>query len=245
MAAFAEHLQQMIGETVVTVVCAPILILQALALRRRALRLPEADGRRSGTLGSGPSMHLLIVGDSSAAGVGVPTQDMALAGQLTATLARHFTIHWTLRARTGITTRETLDVLRGQHLPRVDIAVVVLGVNDVTRMVRLSQWLRDHGALRALLREAGAQRLYISQVPPLGAFPLLPHPLRWLLGRRALRFDAALHHALGSEANSYHVPLPDTLDPADMAEDGFHPGATIYAAWAKEMARGILSDGPS
>lgn len=185
------------------------------------------------------------MGDSSAAGVGAQSQDEALAGQLAKALGAHHTVAWHLVASIGATTPTTLARLKTEVLPPADIALVVLGVNDVTRGGPRPSWLRCHARLRALLRaRSGAQRLYICQVPPLGGFPLLPHPLRWLLGRRATRFDTALRAALAREPDTRYAPLPDMLDVRDMATDGFHPGPVIYAAWASELARRILSDGP-
>ncbi|RKE96289.1 lysophospholipase L1-like esterase [Sulfitobacter guttiformis] len=228
-----------------TIVLSPVLLFQAFRLRKRALRLPEAEGPRSGCTGKGPALNLLIVGDSSAAGVGAQTQNDALAGKLTARLGRDRTVQWHLIAATGATTPGTLARLRSTALPPADVVVLVLGVNDVTRGRAQFAWLRCHSTLRALLRcETGARHLYICQIPPLGDFPLLPNPLRWILGRRALRFDAALARALRDEPGTTHVMLPDKLDPADMAIDGFHPGPVIYASWSNEMARQILSDGP-
>tara|TARA_R110002020_G_scaffold358559_4_gene570933 strand:+ start:12099 stop:12812 length:714 start_codon:yes stop_codon:yes gene_type:complete len=235
----------MILDGLVTLALSPVLLFQAVQLRRRALRLPEADGPRDGIAGDGPVLRILIIGDSSAAGVGVATQDLALAGQLAAALGPLHCVHWQLIASTGATTPTTLAELEARTLPAADIVLVVLGVNDVTRGGPMAGWLATHARLRNLLRKrTGARHLYIAQVPPLGAFPLLPDPLRWVLGRRAQRFDAALRAALQSETDTTYVPLPDTLNPGDMAEDGFHPGAVIYAEWAKEMARRIISDGP-
>lgn len=234
----------MILDAVATVVLSPLLLFQAIHLRHRALRLPEATGPRKCTTGTGIPLRILIIGDSSAAGVGAETQDEALAGQLARALAPHHNIEWQLIAETGATTPATLARLHGETLPDVDIALVILGVNDVTRGGHMEGWLRCHKDLRTLLRDqTGAQRLYIAQIPPLGAFPLLPNPLRWLLGRRATRFDAALQQALAAEPDTTYVPLPDRLDPQDMAVDGFHPGPVIYTEWAKEIARRILSDG--
>jgi lysophospholipase L1-like esterase len=224
----------------------PILLVQALRLRKRAMRLPEAAGPRTGTVGEGAPLRLLIVGDSSAAGVGAATQTQALAGQLGAALATQHNVHWHLIASTGATTPTTLTRLQSEALPKADIVLIILGVNDVTRGGPQSAWLRTHATLRALLRaRTGARHLYISEVPPLGAFPLLPNPLRWLLGRRAVRFDAGLRAALQAEQDTTYVTLPDDLDADDMAEDGFHPGPVIYAAWAKKLARQMLSDGPN
>ena len=228
-----------------TLLLSPLLLVQALRVRKVALQLPEATGPRAGTTGDGPPLRILIIGDSSAAGVGARTQDEALPGQLASALSTHHTVHWHLIASTGATTATTLTRLQSETLPKSDVVLVILGVNDVTRGGPQSAWLRTHASLRSLLRkQTGARRLYICQIPPLGGFPLLPNPLRWLLGRRATRFDAALFAELAREPDTRYAPLPDMLDVSDMAEDGFHPGPIIYAAWAKEVARRIISDGP-
>ncbi len=61
-------------------VLSPVLIAQAMGMRRRVPALPEATGPREGQLGSGAgALRVLIAGDSSAAGVGVATQDHAFA----------------------------------------------------------------------------------------------------------------------------------------------------------------------
>ena len=57
----------------------PVLVAQAVVTRGRMPRLPEAAGPRQGEVGSGPLLRLLIVGDSSAAGVGVAQQRDALS----------------------------------------------------------------------------------------------------------------------------------------------------------------------
>src|SRR5439155_419110 len=68
----------------------PLLVAQGRHVRATALKLPEAAGERHGVAGSGRvALRVLIVGDSSAAGVGVGTQDEAFAGQLAQALVRH------------------------------------------------------------------------------------------------------------------------------------------------------------
>lgn len=218
---------------------APVLLAQAIQVRRRALVLPEAAGPRAGVTGQGPVLRLLIAGDSSAAGVGVATQAQALAGHLVAALSADFTVDWRLEARTGATTAQTLAHLRGLDAGRFDVAVTALGVNDVTRQVPLRRWLADQAAIADLLAgRMGVRAQWRSGVPPLGLFPLLPRPLRDVLGAQARAFDAALARA--STGPLRHLPFDDSrLDPAMMAEDGFHPGAPIYAAWGQELALAI------
>jgi lysophospholipase L1-like esterase len=224
---------------------APVLLVQAIRVRANALKLPEADGPRTGKLGAGPALSLLILGDSSAAGVGVEHQDHALAGQLVSLLARDFTVSWQLIAKTGATTGTTLKRLEEISPTPFDVIVTGLGVNDITHAVRFKVWQKQQAALMARLNQLFTPRLiYMSGLPPLGNFPILPQPLRWTLGRQANRFDRALTSSLAALPDTHHVPFDKPLDPTQMAADGFHPGAGIYTLWAKEMASRIISDWP-
>ena len=68
-----------------TLLTAPLWLAQGVHVAITTERLPEAAGPRQGRIGAG-RLRLLILGDSSAAGVGVATQDLALAGRLAAAL---------------------------------------------------------------------------------------------------------------------------------------------------------------
>jgi len=218
----------------------PLLVAQALQVRVRALKLPEAAGPRSGTAGDGPELRLLILGDSSAAGVGAVHQDQALSGQLVKRLAQTNRVIWRLEATTGHTTQDALRRLDGLGSDQFDVAVVALGVNDVTRAVPLEIWLRRQRRLIDRLQQSfGVQRICLSGLPPMGDFPLLPHPLRWILGRQAKRFDRHLRdHVAGLNGVSI-TPLAFDLSVEHMAEDGFHPGPDVYAAWSEMLSQEI------
>lgn len=224
---------------------APVILPQALLARRTARILPEPAGPRAGRIGAGPRLRLLVAGDSSAAGVGVAWQDLALTGRLVRRLSRRFDTAWRLEARSGLTTAGLLDRLEGLDPARFDAVVLGLGVNDVTKGVRRRDFLARQARLRDLLRgRFGARRLYVTGLPPVGEFPLLPDPLRRVVGLQAARFDRALRQALAREEDARAVPFDLSLDPAQMASDGFHPGPAIYETWAERMERAILADFP-
>lgn len=218
----------------------PILAVQGLIVRNRALALPEAAGPRRGAIGNGPPLRLLIVGDSSAAGVGADTQDEALAGHVTRNLATSHSVDWVLFAKTGATTASTLARLRQLPVNDFDLAIVVLGVNDVTRFVGLHKWLKLQDALTQRLRnDYGAKHIFVSALPPLGQFPLLPNPLAWVLGCHSDRLDKAQQQRCAIEPDLHYLPIDLNLDVSAMARDGFHPGPAVYAAWGKTMAEAI------
>ena len=228
---------------VAKLVLSPLLVAQALATRRRAPLLPEAAGERHCSVGSGKRrLRLLIVGDSSGAGVGVPTQDIALAGYLSRTLAEaaQATVRWQLVAQSGITSAQALALVQRQRPDRADVAVVVLGVNDVIDQVpsrravahraALADWLREHAAVRHVV---------FAPLPPVHLFPLLPQPLRWIMGRDARRHDAAVAHWAASRDDVSHVPIAMQLDASCMAADGFHPGEPVYRVCGETLARHV------
>lgn len=226
---------------------APLLIWQGLRVRKHALILPEPTGPRSGVTAkrSSPNapLRLLIVGDSAAAGVGVDTQDDALLGQLVETLSHHTTVEWDLIARTGGTTASTTSWLRDTQAKPYDAVVISLGVNDVTRQIPLQRWINQTATLLDLLiSKFAAKRIYTTTLPPMGKFPVLPQPLRSIIGLRVDRFDAAMtkYQSTRPEITRLTMDLPE--DPTLMASDGYHPGPKIYALWAEQTAKAILED---
>ncbi|MBS0433699.1 MAG: SGNH/GDSL hydrolase family protein [Proteobacteria bacterium] len=221
---------------------APLLVAQALATRRRAPALPEAEGAREGRVGEGERLALLIVGDSSAAGVGVATQEEALAGHLTRTLAHEAQrrVSWQLVARSGITTAQALELVRQVRPMPAEIAVAVLGVNDVIDQVSAARAVQQRAALADWLRQAaGVRHVVFAPLPPVHRFPLLPQPLRHVMGADARSHDEALARWAATRDDVSHVPIELGLGPEHMAPDGFHPGEPVYRATGEALARFI------
>lgn len=230
-------------ETILKLLLSPLLIWQGLRVRKHALILPEPTGPRFGVDGNGPPLSLLILGDSSAAGVGVPTQDTALAGQLVRELAPNFTVTWDLTARTGATTATTLERVKRLDPNTYDVVVLAIGVNDITRSVPLNRWLSLNAKLFDLLQSKfKARRIYTSDLPPMGQFPALPQPLRGVIGMTARRYDAAMARYQATRPEITRLQMDAPMDPALMAKDGFHPSAAVYAQWAQALANHIRED---
>ena len=224
-------------------VLAPLLVAQAVATRKRAPSLPEAAGARAGKLGDGePALRLLIAGDSSAAGVGVARQDQALAGYLSRALHRHLarSVQWSLHARSGFTTQQVFALLREQTLPAADVAVVVTGVNDLIDQVPLRRALAQRAALADwLLGDRGVAHVVFAPLPPVERFPLLPRPLRSVMGAEAHRHDEAVARWAATRSDVSHAVIDIELSADAMAIDGFHPGEPVYRACGEALATHI------
>jgi len=224
---------------------APVLLLQASRLRRDALRLPEAAGLRSGLLAglsNEAPIRVLFVGDSSAAGVGVATQDRAFALPCATSLRLHTgrSVHWQLLAKSGISTDQARALVEQHRLAAADVLVTALGVNDVTSQKTPGAFLRDYRALLGSLQErTGAKIGVINGLPPMGTFLAIPNPLRWYLGQYARRLDARLRDWVATQPGLRHLPLDGLAASGELAADGYHPGPDQYRLWAERVAQYI------
>ncbi|MEJ6023454.1 SGNH/GDSL hydrolase family protein [Ramlibacter sp. PS4R-6] len=221
----------------------PVLLPQARWLRRTALRLPEAPGPRDGVEGKGETkLRVLVVGDSSAAGVGMADQAQALALPLAKELALRegYAVGWQLVAQSGVNASEAIALVRASRVEPADVAVIVLGVNDVTSQTTAAGFVERIAALWSLLEEdVGVKWGVVSGLPPMGRLTALPQPLRWYLGRYASWLDKALGEWATSRGVGYW-PANIPTEPGVLAEDGFHPGPAVYPMWSARLADIIL-----
>ena len=218
----------------------PWVVPQALRVRREAPRFGPARGPVRGSTGQGESLRLLAVGDSIVAGVGAKTTDRALACRtascLAAALGRE--VSWHALGRVGA----NAATIRRELLPLVpaetfDVAIVSVGVNDVTSLTRTRRWRRNLVALlEAIQARAPNAVIVLAGLPPLWSFPLLPEPLRTLLGMRAKTFDGEARQIAHGWRSVVHVPLVFDPRPEEFCADGYHPSASSYAVFGELMA---------
>ena len=227
-----------------TLALAPVLIGQGRYVRRVTPRLAEPEGERSGTLGEGSELRLLVLGDSAAAGVGVSNQRDALAGQLVENLARDHCVHWNLLAETGRTAAETVAALEAEPKAHYDVVLVSVGVNDVTGRTSNDQWVSAlNELLDCLVSDAGATLVLFTAIPPMHLFPAQPQPLRWYLGMRAKQLNKLMERLCATKVfgkgRLEYLCVSFPLEHGFMASDGFHPGLEAYRVWAEHTAASI------
>jgi lysophospholipase L1-like esterase len=201
-------------------------------------RLPETIGR-VGQHGTGPAArHVVVIGDSVAAGVGVAHGEDTVAGCLARALADPAAT-WAIHARGGLDARGVQGLLGGpavrDDLADADAVVVSVGVNDLKAAHGLGRWRTDlDELLGTLVRSAPSAVVVLLGMPPVGIFPVLPRRLRGLLGARAGRMDA-VGIEVARRHGVRHLPLgADLLEVADaFAADGLHPSAHAHARLAE------------
>lgn len=205
------------------------------------MMLPEAAGPRMGEQGKGELISLLILGDSAAAGVGVSHQQQALSGHLVDALSDRFRVKWQLLAKTGNKTLDTLSQLDMQEsIGQFDVVITSLGVNDITGGKTKGQWLNEQAKLHQYcLDRLSCKLLIVSGIPPMRKFPLIPQPLRWILGQRALSFDRYQKARADKASQCAYLSLELNMDSDSIAKDGFHPSEKAYKEWALKLEQCI------
>lgn len=208
---------------------------------------PAADGKYKKKYGA--TLELLVLGDSIAAGLGADLPKETFGARLASRLAKasRRTVRLTTAARVGSESSMLAEQLAG--LPasyRPDIAVIVVGGNDVTHRVPVAESVRHLEAAIADLRGRGAA-VVVGTCPDLGALRPVPQPLR-ALGSRASRQLAQAQEAAAVRNGAHAVSLAHVVGPFFITNpdemfslDRFHPSALGYKRTAKAMLPSVLA----
>lgn len=229
------------------------LLLRQAAQARRAIGKPLGEQAPAGDKHyqkkRGDPVDLLVLGDSIAAGLGVDRARHTLGSRLARGIARD--VGRSVRLRTAAVVGSESSMLAGQisGLPRSyrpDVAVVVVGGNDVTHRVPVAESVRHLAEAIDALRARGAE-VVVGTCPDLGALRPVPQPLR-ALGSRASRQLAEAQRATALERGARVVSLAHVVGPFFITRpdemfslDRFHPSAHGYKRTAKAMLPSVLA----
>lgn len=223
----------------------PVLVWQGKQARRDTPRLPEASGADAGQWGKGPpAQQLLVVGESTAAGVGVTEHAEGLASQLAQSLHRASgeSVGWQTFGCNGARLADVLDAVAAAPLRPADTVLLSMGVNDTTGFTGLRQYRQRLLSLRSTLESRFAAPLVLLSVPPMHRFTALPQPLRLMMGWRARQVDQVKRDLAARYPNAFrYIAYPPMTDTALLASDGYHPGPLGYRAMAEAIADRLAS----
>lgn len=191
----------------------------------------------------GEPLDLLLLGDSLAAGLGAIRRKETLGARLAKATARR--LQRPVRLRTAAVVGSESPDLPGQldGLPegyRADVAVIVVGGNDVTHRLPTAESARHLRDAVARLRVAGT-RVVVGTCPDLGALRAVPQPLRRIasaLSRRLAEVQAETAGRAGAEAVDLRRAVGPMFfdEPEEMFSlDRFHPSALGYRRTAEAL----------
>ncbi len=209
-------------------------------------RAADGPGEAEDGTGPGGTVELVVLGDSTAAGVGSPSVEETLPALLAQRVADaverevHVVGYGVSGART--------DDVRSEQVPRlldagVDVVVIVIGSNDVTHVTPAWEMEERTRALLAAARARTGAPVVLGGIPQFRTVPALLQPLRAITGAYAGPLRRAQHQAvraegdgvrfvdIAAEASPRFVGVPES-----MSSDGFHPSEVGYGFWADALA---------
>jgi lysophospholipase L1-like esterase len=197
---------------------------------------------------AGTPISLAMLGDSTASGMGVEHAHQTPGVMLAAALANAAQRPVCLTSVATVGARSSqLDAQVTRALAvRPDVAVIMVGANDVTHRVRPATAVRHLDEAVRRLRE-GRTEVVVGTCPDLGTVEPVPQPLR-LMARHWSRKLAAAQTIVVVEAGGRTVSLGDLLGPEFAASpremfgpDGFHPSAAGYAGAAAAILPSVCA----
>lgn len=196
----------------------------------------------------GAPIRLLLLGDSLAAGLGAVRRKETLGGRIAKAMAKRLGRPVQLHTAAVVGSESNalagqLDSLNPDYRP--DIAVIVVGGNDVTHLISPEQAIRHlERAIRRLTSSGAA--VVVGTCPDLGTLRAVPQPLRILLSRMSRRMAAA-QTRVAHRAGAIPVSLRRTVGPIFREAPGemfsldqFHPSAAGYRRTAEALLPAIL-----
>lgn len=184
----------------------------------------------------------VALGDSLTAGVGASKPEEAYP-YLLAEFAAQKTNTRVKLVNLAIPGATAYDVVKTQlsamSRPAPNVITILIGANDLHQKVSPNAFKQN---LTAILSAASNTRakIYLFTIPFLGDSELMLPPYRTYFDRETNRFN----RLIAEVARNYPITVIDLYsltresafnDPNYYSQDGFHPSAVAYSAWAKSL----------
>lgn len=207
---------------------------------------PVADGSWGRSRRRERPLRLVLLGDSSACGLGCDTAEQTPGALLAGGLARE------LQRRVQLTTVAVVGAQSADLDPQVarvlglepDLAVLMVGANDVTHRVPPGDAARDLARAVRTLRTSGTS-VVVGTCPDLGTVKPVLQPLRHVAAvwsrRLAQAQTVAVVEAGGTSVSLGALLAPEfDASPHYWSADRFHPSAEGYARLAEVLLPAAL-----
>ena len=234
----------------ISLVCSPILYLQSKRVRKTVPDLPEAKNP-AGLIQceEKAAFNLLVVGESTMAGVGIQDHKDGFGWSLAKHLSQHLqqTVRWEVQAMSGYTAQQLHELLLPKiEMKTADLIVIGTGANDAFTLNTPKTFSKN---ITKLIKQLKAQYtnspIVFINMPPICYFPAFTKLMQFCLGHWVKLNGKQLETITKRCPNTYfmneEIKPEDWFDKyddfeniQDMFSDGVHPSQKTYELWAKE-----------
>jgi lysophospholipase L1-like esterase len=194
------------------------------------------------TIDKGAGFSILVIGDSTAVGVGASKADDSLAGRIAN--AKHATHVENYAVSGAVVDDLPLQIIEASQTD-YDLILVQIGANDITHFHPAAQTAQ---ALATTLKTLPtSKQVLVISAGDVGAATIIPPFLSGIFTKLNLAYHAEFARVLGVEGITY-VNLHDAPDSElfsthpeiYLAADGFHPSSAGYELWYKAVAPHLI-----
>ena len=236
----------------------PFMYIDGKRIRSRVPKLPEAQ-QPQGLVNNGVTkcIDVLILGESTVAGVGVETHEEGFAGTFAKELGDHLNsnVKWRVYAKSGYTAKQVhLQLVPKITETHADLIVIGLGGNDAFTLNTPKKWKNDIVHLiDALRKKFPTTPIAFTNMPPIKEFPAFTSLIKLTIGNLVEILGKELKGIVSSQENVFYYDDIITLDHwkkhlqlsnpiSDFFSDGVHPSKLTYQVWAKDFCNFLIRE---
>lgn len=214
----------------------PYFYFKGKKLRETIIRLkPQSEYMVLGQ--DNHTKNILIIGESTAAGVGASSEEKTFAAQIYHQSQHGYHIH--NLGKNGLKAGKLLRLLAHakQEIPqKFEFAIILIGANDCFKFTppgRFSHQLKDF--IEILRQKKSVQKIIVPAIAPVQHFPSIPGTMRFFLGMHRSILTRELKslqkNILELDFNNFEFEMSHDL----LASDGIHPSDKGYELMAKAI----------
>jgi lysophospholipase L1-like esterase len=205
----------------------PYLVYQAKKVRKSSPKLPSQSSLL--TLGQGEK-HVLLLGESTVAGVGASAATHTLAGNFARMLGDTYQIETI--GKKGLRVKDAFSLYQLQKKSRTATSegvILFLGANDCFLLTSPQEFKQELRSLILQIQgETDANWIYLAAIPPVHLFPAFSEQMRAFLSKQRAYLQREMEDIAANDPKVIYHAIPMDLQPEFFSADGVHPSDLGY-----------------
>jgi lysophospholipase L1-like esterase len=205
----------------------PFLVYQAKKVRKSSPKLPSQSSLL--TLGQGEN-HILLIGESTVAGVGASSPAHTLAGNFYRLLGQSYQIETI--GKKGLRVKDALSLYyqhRKTEAPKSKGVILFLGANDCFLLTNPVAFKKEVETLiHQIQMITSAKWIYLAAIPPVHLFPAFSKRMQSFLQVQRNYLQAELEQIAACNPKVIYQEIPMDLQPEFFSSDRIHPSDLGY-----------------
>jgi lysophospholipase L1-like esterase len=221
--------------------CLPFLLLAGKKLRKNIPRLPAYSEYLAFTQ-SHIASNLLIIGESTAAGVGASSVEKTFGSKISMLFTHQHNVF--NLGRNGLKAKSLTKLYEKnrERLPaQIDQSIILIGANDCFQFTSPRKFAEGlNRTFDLLINKLQCRAIIIPLIPPVHQFPAIPPILRFFLGIHRQVLSRQMMYLAEKEMKITFIHQNQKYDSAFFAQDGIHPSDLGYQKMAEVVAKSIV-----